>query len=190
LDGAYPCEEIVGSESMALAAQDAALKAGKTMNVHLNLDSGMGRAGRSWSSVGEVVEFAKLVRDRCPSLVVRGIMTHFPRADVDFEGTRAAIGRFLSAYHLTFLRCFSFLFLFFSFTHNYQNYPPSILSNRSGFLRAWRKLGGTDVFLRMNLSSSIMRTVRLWSRLGRIFPFSQRPSRRDTRYGCTIFFVK
>jgi len=74
---AYDCEPVVCTTDMVDALAHAADRTGRRIAVHLKIDTGMGRVGvRS----DEVPTFL----DRCrtlPGLRVRGLMSHFPRAD-------------------------------------------------------------------------------------------------------------
>lgn len=74
---AYGCEPVVCTYEMVEALARAAQKAGKRIDVHLKIDTGMGRIG---IRPDEVLTFL----DHCrafPSLRVRGLMSHFPRAE-------------------------------------------------------------------------------------------------------------
>jgi len=73
----YGCEPAICSLDMVEALTADAERVGKQVRVHLMVDTGMGRIG---ISPDEVVSFL----DRCrhyPALRVRGLMSHFPRAD-------------------------------------------------------------------------------------------------------------
>ena len=58
---------------------DAAKKAGKTVNIHIKLDTGMTRVGFNTTdeSLNTILEIANL-----PNIVIEGIFTHFACADV------------------------------------------------------------------------------------------------------------
>ncbi len=74
---AYGCEPVVCTLEMAEVLGREARKAGRHIAVHLKVDTGMGRVG---IHPDEVPAFL----DRCrtlPALRVRGLMSHFPRAD-------------------------------------------------------------------------------------------------------------
>jgi alanine racemase len=74
---AYGCEPVVCTLEMVEALARAADKIGHGVAVHLKVDTGMGRMG---IQPQEVQAFL----DRCldfPALWVRGLMSHFPRAD-------------------------------------------------------------------------------------------------------------
>jgi alanine racemase len=74
---AYACEPAVCTLEMAAALGGAAEKYGKLVAVHLKVDTGMGRLG---IRPEEVLSFLDRCRD-FPALRVRGLMSHFPRAD-------------------------------------------------------------------------------------------------------------
>jgi alanine racemase len=74
---AYGCEPVVCTGEMVEALGAAADKAGKRVAIHLKVDTGMGRLGIRPDEVSTFL-------DRCgdfPNLRVRGLMSHFPRAD-------------------------------------------------------------------------------------------------------------
>jgi alanine racemase len=74
---AYGFEPTISTLTMAEALAKEAGKAGRRVSVHLKVDTGMGRVGMK---PDEVLEFL----ERCQSfstLQVRGLMSHFPRAD-------------------------------------------------------------------------------------------------------------
>jgi alanine racemase len=74
---AYACEPAVCTLEMAAALGSAAAKVGKPVAVHVKVDTGMGRLG---IRPEEVLSFLERCRD-FPALRVRGLMSHFPRAD-------------------------------------------------------------------------------------------------------------
>lgn len=74
---AYGCEPVVCTLEMVQALADAADKARKPLSVHLKVDTGMGRLGIRPEAA---VSFLQRCRD-FPWLKVRGLMSHFPRAD-------------------------------------------------------------------------------------------------------------
>ncbi len=74
---AYDCEPVVCTLESIQALAVAAEKARKQISVHLKVDTGMGRLG---IRPGEAVSFLRRCRD-FPWLKVRGLMSHFPRAD-------------------------------------------------------------------------------------------------------------
>ncbi len=74
---AYGCEPVVCTLEMAEALAHAAEKGGRRLSVHLKVDTGMGRIG---IQPREVWPFLERCRD-FPALRIRGLMSHFPRAD-------------------------------------------------------------------------------------------------------------
>lgn len=74
---AYGCEPVVCTLEMVQALATAAGKARKPLSVHLKVDTGMGRLGIRPEAA---VSFLQRCRD-LPWLNVRGLMSHFPRAD-------------------------------------------------------------------------------------------------------------
>lgn len=88
---AYGCQPVVCTREMVEALGTAADKAGKRVAIHLKVDTGMGRLG---IRPDEVSTFLDRCRD-FPSLRVRGLMSHFPRADeTDKNYSLEQIGRF------------------------------------------------------------------------------------------------
>ena len=74
---ACDCEAVVCTLEMAEALARAAAKVGKRFPVHLKVDTGMGRLGIRPEAVSGFLE-------RCrdfPSVHIRGLMSHLPRAD-------------------------------------------------------------------------------------------------------------
>lgn len=74
---AYDCEPVVCTLEMVEALAAAAKEAGKRLALHVKVDTGMGRLGIR-------PEDADWFLDRCrdfPTLRIRGLMSHFPRAD-------------------------------------------------------------------------------------------------------------
>lgn len=88
---AYQCEPVVCTLEMVEALARAADIAGHGVAVHVNVDTGMGRIG---IQPQEVQRFL----DRCldfPALWVRGLMSHFPRADEEDKSySLAQLARF------------------------------------------------------------------------------------------------
>jgi alanine racemase len=83
---------------MVEALASAANKAGKPVAVHLKVDTGMGRLG---IRPAEVFSFIERCRD-FPSLRIRGLMSHFPRADeADKRYSLEQLARFLEVVALT-----------------------------------------------------------------------------------------
>jgi len=74
---AYDCQPVVCTLEMVDALATAARKLGKRISVHVKVDTGMGRLG---IPPEEVTAFLDRCRD-FPAIDVRGLMSHFPRAD-------------------------------------------------------------------------------------------------------------
>ncbi|MGE0823804.1 MAG: alanine racemase [Candidatus Binatia bacterium] len=95
---AYRCEPAVGTLEMAAALNGAAARAQRRLAVHLMVDTGMGRFG---IAPAEVEAFL----DRCgdfPWIQVRGLMSHFPRADeADTAYSYEQFERFCSLFAVT-----------------------------------------------------------------------------------------
>jgi len=73
----YECEPAVCSFEMLEALARDSEKIGKKLFVHLMVDTGMGRIG---IYPNDVIPFLEQCRDY-PTIVVRGVMSHFPCAD-------------------------------------------------------------------------------------------------------------
>lgn len=76
------CEPAICTMEMAKALASAAGSAGKSVSVHLKVDTGMGRIGIRPDEAAAFVEQCQ----RLPGLKLRGIMSHFPRADEADKG--------------------------------------------------------------------------------------------------------
>lgn len=88
---AYGCEPVVCNPDMVAALVRAAQRAGKRIAVHLKVDTGMGRVGIQPEQVLPFLERCRAL----PALEVRGIMSHFARADeADKTFSRHQLGRF------------------------------------------------------------------------------------------------
>lgn len=70
--------QTVFSHELAQALSKAAVKHGKSIKVHIKIDTGMTRVGfmPGYSAVKNVIEISKL-----PGLVIEGLFTHFATAD-------------------------------------------------------------------------------------------------------------
>ena len=73
----YGCEPAVCTVEMVEALARDAEKLGRQVNVHLMVDTGMGRIG---ITSADVIPFLQRCRNY-PSINVRGVMSHFPCAD-------------------------------------------------------------------------------------------------------------
>lgn len=74
---AYSCEPVVCTKEMVDALARAADRQRRTVSVHVKVDTGMGRVGLRPDEVVAFIEHCRTLR----GLRVRGIMSHFPRAD-------------------------------------------------------------------------------------------------------------
>jgi alanine racemase len=74
---AYDCEPAVCTMNMIEALADSAGKLNKQINLHLMVDTGMGRIGIHPDQVETFLKQCAAL----PGLRVRGLMSHFPRAD-------------------------------------------------------------------------------------------------------------
>jgi alanine racemase len=88
---AYDCQPVVCTIEMVEALAAAGKKSGKRLAVHVKVDTGMGRVG---FQPEEVAAFLDRCRD-FPAIEVRGLMSHFPRADeADKSYSLAQLARF------------------------------------------------------------------------------------------------
>lgn len=88
---AYNCEPVVCTLDMVEALARAAATAERRVSIHLNVDTGMGRIG---IQPEEVLPFLNRCRDFA-AIHVRGLMSHFPRADeADKSYSLAQLERF------------------------------------------------------------------------------------------------
>ncbi len=76
-----PVEELVGSWQEALRLHALGEQLGRRIRVHVNLDSGMGRAGFYYKEPAAMAEMRKLVT--LSGIEIVGLMTHFPCADAE-----------------------------------------------------------------------------------------------------------
>jgi Alr-MurF fusion protein len=81
------------------AAQElsrTALALGKTVKVHLKVDTGMGRLGIRYEDIDDIVSLVREIR-ALPALELEGLYTHFAQADArDQHYTRMQLARFNS----------------------------------------------------------------------------------------------
>lgn len=83
----------VGTREMAEALDEAARAAGRTADVHIKIDSGMGRQGVRWDEVDSLVaSIADLEH-----LHVSGVFSHFAVAETDADFTRWQFANFVRA---------------------------------------------------------------------------------------------
>jgi alanine racemase len=94
----YDCQPVVCTAEMVEALAAAGRKFGKRIPVHVKVDTGMGRLGIQPDELGDFL-------DRCrnfPSIEVRGLMSHFPRADErDKSYSIAQLARFRHVVEMT-----------------------------------------------------------------------------------------
>jgi alanine racemase len=82
-------EEQVGSREAADYLSAAGVRRGRPVDVHLDIDTGMGRSGFFPEQIDTIREVMSL-----PGLRIAGVMTHFPTADAsDLARTSAQIER-------------------------------------------------------------------------------------------------
>lgn len=80
----------VSTYEFAKAASRVAISSGKRCRIHIEIDTGMGRAGLPGAKAYEsIVEISKL-----DGLIMEGIFTHFPAADSDVDYTWDQISLF------------------------------------------------------------------------------------------------
>ena len=90
----YDITQTIFQYETAYELNEAAKKAGKQVNIHVKLDTGMSRIGFSVTeeSIEEIVKISKLSHLR-----MEGIFTHFAKADeIDKEATRLQYKRFMT----------------------------------------------------------------------------------------------
>lgn len=91
--------QAVGDLATGQALSQAAAEAGKTLTVHIKVDTGMSRLGFFWSKDGDN---SAVLEEMCaltalPGLKVEGLFTHFSDADGSEEYTMEQFTRFLEA---------------------------------------------------------------------------------------------
>jgi alanine racemase len=95
---AHNCEPVVCTLEMVAALAREAEHYGKRVAVHVKVDTGMGRLGIRPEEVSSFL-------DRCgafPALRLRGLMSHFPRADeADKSYSLEQLGRFRQVVEMT-----------------------------------------------------------------------------------------
>ena len=83
----------------AKALSQTALALDKTINVHVKVDTGMGRLGMRFEQVEEIVTLVRAIKS-LPGLVLEGIYTHFAMADSsDKSYTYMQLARFSQVLH-------------------------------------------------------------------------------------------
>jgi alanine racemase len=82
-------QEQVGSREAAAYLSDAGVRRGRPVDVHLDIDTGMGRSGFFPEEIDTIRDVMRL-----PGLSVAGVMSHFPTADSsELAQTSAQIAR-------------------------------------------------------------------------------------------------
>ncbi|MBR0167611.1 MAG: alanine racemase, partial [Synergistaceae bacterium] len=92
--------QAVGDSQNAKALSDYADSAGKSIRIHIKIDTGMSRTGFYWPSDNDAKEItAREISDVCklPGLYAEGMFTHFAVADDDSDFTHAQLTRLLEA---------------------------------------------------------------------------------------------
>ena len=84
---------VVSSHLMAAALSQTAASMGLTAEIHLDIDTGMGRSGFTT----EEARAAFAAMHRLPNVRVTGVATHFASADEDPDDARAQLALFQSA---------------------------------------------------------------------------------------------
>jgi alanine racemase len=86
------CEPVVCTAAMAAALSAEADRQNKIIAVHVKVDTGMGRIGIAPAEVGQFLDYCRSL----PHLEVRGLMSHFARADeADKACSKRQFERFL-----------------------------------------------------------------------------------------------
>lgn len=91
----YQVTQAVGDLATGQALSDAAVAAGKTLTIHVKLDTGMSRLGFLWQGEQTAREIARLCA--LPGLEAEGMFTHFADADSGEEYTMGQLTKFLDA---------------------------------------------------------------------------------------------
>ena len=94
----YDVTQAVGDLENGLALSRAASAAGRTIKIHVKVDTGMGRIGFYWPESGwEAVADEMATLCRLPGLEAEGLFSHFANADGDPEYTRMQLAKFAAA---------------------------------------------------------------------------------------------
>lgn len=86
----YRLTPTVSNLDLAAALQAVARERQALIDIHVNIDTGMGRMGVWWE---EAEEFISKLR-HMNNLVLKGVYTHFPMADIDGDYTDDQVERF------------------------------------------------------------------------------------------------
>ena len=94
----YDVTQMVGDLETGRALSAAAVEAGKTLTIHVKVDTGMGRLGFIWTE-GQEKTACRDILALCalPGLKAEGIFTHFSDADGSLEYTRSQNQKFEDA---------------------------------------------------------------------------------------------
>ena len=76
---------------MIILLNEYARNTDKTVNIHIKIDSGMGRLGFDESNIYDSI---KEIKDTCKNINIQGIYTHLSSADTNEEYTRFQLDRF------------------------------------------------------------------------------------------------
>lgn len=95
----YEVIQTVEDLATARTLSDEAGKAGKSLTVHVKLDTGMGRLGFLWRKGEDNSRVLEEIQALCalPNLNVEGLFTHFADADSNEEYSMEQLTRFLDA---------------------------------------------------------------------------------------------
>lgn len=91
----YQVTQAVGDLATGQALSQAAVAAGKTLTIHVKLDTGMSRLGFLWQGEQTAREIARLCA--LPGLEAEGMFTHFADADSSEAYTMEQLTKFLDA---------------------------------------------------------------------------------------------
>ena len=94
----YGCEPALCTPEMAQALASSARRLGREVAVHIMVDTGMGRIGIYPEETPAFIQHCQAL----PGLRVRGLMSHFPRADqADKTPSREGLARFRHVIEVT-----------------------------------------------------------------------------------------
>ena len=95
----YDVTQTVEDLDSARVMSKAAVEAGKSLSVHIKLDTGMGRLGFLWRKGEDNIRILDEIQAVCalPGLKVEGMFTHFADADSNEEFSMDQLTRFLDA---------------------------------------------------------------------------------------------